>query len=823
VTDGQSISLVGGDISIGLGTPEGGTAQPARLSAPNGNILLASAASPGEFDAATLQPLPNVDGASFTSFGSIALASGSSIDVSGASTVSIRGGQFVLSVNDATLTTSESPAADTILLSQGSSIVTSNSGAEPGADVQITVGTLQMDGAFIFSSALSEGKGGDIQVSAQNVTLNTGFIGTTASAVAAGGDLTVTAVEAVDLQGGSLLFSSTDSTDSTKNGGNISVHGNTVALRDGSTIFSESRGSGQGGTIRVTAEESMLITSPADAEFPSLISSTAGQDFSGEDTTGDGGAVVLSAPSITIGESGTVMTQTSGSAKAGDITVHTDNDLTMTNAGTIVTNSGGSGASGTIQITAGGTLSLVGNFDPNTSTRIVTSSSSFGGNAGNNGGISIDAEHVTLSDGARIFSDTVNAAGGDVRIQAHDSVHLSGGSRISTRSALQDAGSLSISGSSITVEGPGTGLSTQSIGPGNAGDISLMATSGSLILSGGSDVKTLTGQSTGAAGAIMASAAHSIEMSGGATLTSRSFGPAPAGPITISAGNVVSLSGSGTGLFSEAFGTGNGGNISINGTQVQLANGAIISAKSGPAQGTAGTGNAGNIMINAGQSFVATNSSVTTEAAQASGGNITVLATEMVLLTNSLISASVADGPGGGGNISIDPQFVILQNSQILAQAAQGQGGTITITTNLFLPDANSIVNADSGSGVNGTVTIQSPNAPGSGKIQPLGKTPLQATSLLNQPCASLADGEFSSFTVAGRDSLPTEPGSWLASPMATLNAGMGLGAKAEGVRHVARGEGLEGETTFLSLRQIAPAGFLTQAFALDWSASCKS
>lgn len=30
-------------------------------------------------------------------------------------------------------------------------------------------------------------------------------------------------------------------------------------------------------------------------------------------------------------------------------------------------------------------------------------------------------------------------------------------------------------------------------------------------------------------------------------------------------------------------------------------------------------------------------------------------------------------------------------------------------------------------------------------------------------------------------------------------------------------------ETTVLSLRQIAPARFLTQAFALDWSAGCQS
>ena len=118
---------------------------------------------------------------------------------------------------------------------------------------------------------------------------------------------------------------------------------------------------------------------------------------------------------------------------------------------------------------------------------------------------------------------------------------------------------------------------------------------------------------------------------------------------------------------------------------------------------------------------------------------------------------------------------------------------------------------------MNGTVTIQSTNAPISGQIQPLGKTPLIATALLNQRCASLAGGEFSSFTVAGRDSLPTEPGSWLASPL--YAAGAGLGIKAEGVK--AEGERLE--TPLLMLRQIASAEFLTQVFAVEGSSSCQS
>ena len=216
---------------------------------------------------------------------------------------------------------------------------------------------------------------------------------------------------------------------------------------------------------------------------------------------------------------------------------------------------------------------------------------------------------------------------------------------------------------------------------------------------------------------------------------------------------------------------------------------------------------------------------VTTEANQSSGGliKITTNPSGTVQLTNSTISASVLDGTGGGGSVNIDPQFVILQNSKILARAVQGPGGNIFITTNLLLPDANSVISASSQFGVNGTVTIQSPNAPGGGEVQPLGQTPLQATSLLNQRCAALAGGEFSSFTVAGRDSLPTEPGGWLSSPLAALGAGTGLQARGEGQESMALGASLAGETAFLSLRQIAPAGFLTQAFAVDGSVGCQS
>jgi hypothetical protein len=175
--------------------------------------------------------------------------------------------------------------------------------------------------------------------------------------------------------------------------------------------------------------------------------------------------------------------------------------------------------------------------------------------------------------------------------------------------------------------------------------------------------------------------------------------------------------------------------------------------------------------------------------------------------------------------VNIDPQFVILQNSQILANAVFGPGGNISITTNLLLPDATSVISASSQFGVNGTITIQSPNAPISGQIHPLGKTPLLATSLLNQQCASVAGGQFSSFTVAGRNSVPTEPGSWLTSPLAM--AGVEPRLKAEGGSvgegQVVSGEWRVGDRQMLSLRKVAPAGFLTHTFAEDRSAGCQS
>jgi large exoprotein involved in heme utilization and adhesion len=275
--------------------------------------------------------------------------------------------------------------------------------------------------------------------------------------------------------------------------------------------------------------------------------------------------------------------------------------------------------------------------------------------------------------------------------------------------------------------------------------------------------------------------AGSLTMGSGAQIDSGTNNTGHGGDILINATNTVSISGTlsdGTpaGIFSRTIGTepgsGHGGNISLMaGQSVSLANGSSISASS------TGPGNAGDILINAGQAFQAQNSSVTTSATQASGGNITINASGSVQLTNSQINTSVF-GPEGtaGGNITIDPQVVILQNSQILAQANAGQGGNIAITTNLFLPDSTSIIDASSQSGINGTVTIQSPVSNLSANWARLQQSYLEAAALLRQRCAAKMSTGSSSLVMAGRDRIPLEPGSWLSSPVGSPASPAGTG-----------------------------------------------
>ena len=242
---------------------------------------MATAASPGEFDVNTLQSLPNnpedpASSVSYASFGSVSLASGSSIDVHGASsTVWIKGGQLVLSVNDATLSTSDvNPApSDTIILSPGSSIMTSNSAAGLGADVQITVENLNLDGSTVTTENLGDGIGGNItanvgtlslanfaSLNSNNFSFRIGDDGSFIIGIGQGGKLTIQGRTGADSVADSVMLTNgssiTTQTFSSRPGGEVVIAAGNVDLVDGSTITTQAFGPGRGGDVHITADRS---------------------------------------------------------------------------------------------------------------------------------------------------------------------------------------------------------------------------------------------------------------------------------------------------------------------------------------------------------------------------------------------------------------------------------------------------------------------------------------------------------------------------------------------------------------------------------------
>jgi filamentous hemagglutinin family protein len=731
------------------------------------------------------------------------------------------------------------------------------------------------------------GNGGEIEITGTNVTitdlarLESGTDSPDTSS--RGGTIRITGSENILIDNGTLLVSTTSSKGTA---GNMDLVGQHVTIRGESVLLSETAGPGSGGTIRITGGENIAIESastistnsafavdnqgPAgDIEFTTQQLTVTGGSRVSSSTfhNGAGGTITVQgingpAQSVLIDDAGSgLFTDTQGSGAGGNITLNA-NTVTLQNGSTLSATT-----SGTETTATGGNITVQGS-DIQLKTGVLVTAETFGSGAGGKVTISAD-QRITVAD-SFILTGAIpelgeGGAGGDIVLNA-PILSLERSGLFASTSSTGKAGDVALQGQQITLvsdtvvatstdgqgaagtikveglQGPGSratsvALSNSRIESETVGNLGSEGHAGSIVMETArltltdSQLSTRSSFSQGSAGQLVVNASDQIQLvrsnitsssEGGVTdaVTGDPLQTGDAGEIVMRAPH-ISIEDASTVTTRTEF-SGQGGDINIvAGQSVTLNNGSSISASS------SGAGNAGNILINAGQNYTSTDSTVTTQASQASGGNITVLATDTVHLTNSQLNASVqGSSTTVGGNITIDPQYVILQNSQILAQATQGQGGVIALTiTNggLFLPDATSTVSASSQFGVNGTVTIQSPNAPASGKIQPLGKTPLLPTSLLNQHCAALAGGEFSSFTVAGRDSLPTEPGSWLASPLATLNVGMGLGAKAEGVRPVAQGEELEGETAWLSLRQIAPAGFLTQAFALDWLTGCQS
>ncbi len=367
VPEGESLSLIGGDIEITNGTyvieetidrfgqlrtgmvrPLGG------LSSPEGRINLVSVASQGEVSITD----SGVDVGSVEAFGDVTLSDNARLDTSGSGSgdIYIRAGRFVAS---------------------GAVIQSETRGDKDGGVIDIQADELIFtDGASIETSSFGSGNAGDIVMKvAGDVVLQ-------------GGDTTSGLT--------SILGNALGEEANAGNGGLISIDADNISIENGAFISSVSLGPGQGGDIRLSANDTFTIEGFGEEDFGRVNSGIVASTFSREENAGSAGNVNINAPSITILNYGLVESVSYGMGRGGDMTltgetiflgktvaeagggqISTGNwetstdgaggninikthDLTILDGGAIRATASGPGAAGTIDIEATGTIRVEG-------------------------------------------------------------------------------------------------------------------------------------------------------------------------------------------------------------------------------------------------------------------------------------------------------------------------------------------------------------------------------------------------------------------------------------------------------------------------------
>ena len=366
---------------------------------------------------------------------------------------------------------------------------------------------------------------------------------------------------------------------------------------------------------------------------------------------------------------------------------------------------------------------------------------------GDAGSITIKAGDINLTGGSQIQSSSrTEGLAGNITLVIQRALSIKGAdsttgnyrSGILTNSLNTGAGGEMVISADALIMEDGATIRAETRGIGDAGNLSIQANT--LALSNGSKINVSAGHrsalaGTGKAGKLVVVANESISIGGGEGYTgleSNTFTQGQGGTIAITspsvtvhekglieavsqhegdAGSIIlnvdNLNLTQGGYIAAAtFSSGLGGDVKVQAQNIHFREGSFLSASS------LGEGDAGNIILNLGDKLILRDSFIETAATKSDGGNIFITAQNYLYFINSKISTSVGTGFGGGGNITMHPEFVIQDESPIIAEAYGGPGGNINITTTgiyQFPLASLSRISASSKYGVDGEVNIDSP------------------------------------------------------------------------------------------------------------------
>jgi filamentous hemagglutinin family protein len=637
-------------------------------------------------------------------------------------------------------------------------------------------------GTGIFAITFGQGNGGNLTITTPFLHLSeAAFISTATLNEGAGGNFTVNA-------GHIHLIESELFADTLGNGdaSQVTIRAQTLKLENGGAIAASTFAGGQGGSITITASESLeAIGTSATGRFNSGIFANAyinatepagninlqsrqvslrdGAHISATTFSPvSGGTVTITAPEIEVSGISTdgkflssIETQSQSGGQAGNVTLNGRSlivrDGAIVSTSTLGTGDGGNltiQATDFVELTGTGTFNLTqsvlgGTFETNQLQDGLFTVSSGSGNAGN---LTLETGRLSLSNGAHIATSTLTQGeGGTLTIRATDRISLQGAY-----------------------------LLTGTAGRGQAGDIFI--DTGDLLLRNRSEIIAST-IASGSGGNIQINASESVQLQNQSSLISTSEGPGSAGYVLIQTGQLnlqnqsfistfatddgnnagflgiaasesVELQGN-SALETVTWGIGDAGFLQIETPSLLLDNSRItVSAQ--------GTGEAGNLNI-ASDRLSLNHAVLLGIAASGRGGNVQLEVNELLTLRQGSAISAEALGTGDGGNVAVTTDAIaLLENSRIRANAVEGIGGNIQIFTQGLFESPESQITASSSQGIDGVVSVKTPDLQPTQGLIALPIEMLNITNLVFEECGIGASQ--SEFIVTGRGGLPPSP-----------------------------------------------------------------
>ncbi|MGK7898731.1 MAG: beta strand repeat-containing protein, partial [Xenococcus sp. (in: cyanobacteria)] len=493
-------------------------------------------------------------------------------------------------------------------------------------------------------------------------------------------------------------------------GGDINIITNSLNLTNGGLVSASILGQGNAGSVKIIANDTITID--------------------GETSSGFGSGAISLVETEAVGD-------------AGSVTINTGN-LNLTNGGRVSTITLGQGNAGSVNITANNTVNIDGETSDGSPNSGAFSTSSSGA-VGNAGGVAINTESLTITNGGIVSTSTFGQGNaGAINITASDTIDIDGeGSDANvsqvisfvSSNAVGNSGGITITTSSLSLTNGGQ-VDSSTRGQCNAGDINITATDavtfdgegGFLGIFQSGAYSDVGSNAVGNSGGVTINTS-SLSLTNGGRVDSSTFGQGNAGAINIIARDIVSIDGEGSlGIFNSGTysdvrsnAVGNSGGVTITTGSLSLTNGGEISAS------TSGQGNAGDIKITArdivsidGEGSLGLSSIIRSTVVDRLGvfkagtgkpGNIEIQANSLSLSNQARIEATTQSKTGENANINLQltEDLIFFDNSLISASAfEEADGGNINIDADFIIafPNQNNDIVANASQGKGGNIDI---------------------------------------------------------------------------------------------------------------------